>query len=76
MATPAVLDDYLQDLLGDVAVAPVPVAGPAAAPVPAIEPAPAAAVAPALAVASVHPICTSGTCWANWPNITFYPTAL
>jgi purine-binding chemotaxis protein CheW len=52
MTTPAVLDDYLQDLLGDVAVAPVQAAEPAAT-APAAESVPPAA--PALAVAPVRP---------------------
>ena len=52
MTTPAVLDDYLLDLLGDVAVAPVQTAEPAAATPVVVDPAPAAA--PTLAVAPVR----------------------
>ncbi len=51
MTTPAVLDDYLLDLLGDVPVPPAQAAAPAAV-APAAEPAPVAA--PALAVAPVR----------------------
>ncbi|MBD9481083.1 chemotaxis protein CheW [Pseudoxanthomonas sp. PXM02] len=52
MTTPAVLDDYLQDLLGDIAAPPVQAAEPAATVVPVPEPAPV--VAPTLAVAPVR----------------------
>jgi purine-binding chemotaxis protein CheW len=52
MTTPAVLDDYLLELLGDVAAAPVQAAEPAAASAPVAEPEPV--VAPALAIAPVR----------------------
>ena len=52
MTTPAVLDDYLLDLLGDAAVAPVQAAGPAVATPVVVDPAPAAA--PTLAMAPVR----------------------
>lgn len=54
MTTPAVLDDYLQDLLGDIAAPPVQAAEPAAVVAPVAEPEPAPAQAPALAVAPVR----------------------
>jgi purine-binding chemotaxis protein CheW len=54
MNTPAVLDDYLQDLLGDVAAPPVHVAETAPTAAPVAEAAPVATPAPVLAVAPVR----------------------
>lgn len=54
MNTPAVLDDYLLDLLGDVAAPTVQSAEPAMAATPVSEPEPATVPAPVLAVAPVR----------------------